>query len=67
LCTDVANENDLVEEVDGLAFVIDRETFRIAGEVTISYVDNEGGTGYVINSDRPVSEWQGFSVTDIQF
>jgi Fe-S cluster assembly iron-binding protein IscA len=56
-----------VEEVDGLAFVIDRETFRIAGEVTISYVNNEGGTGYVITSDKPVSEWQGFSVTDIQF
>ncbi len=67
LCVDALNENDLSEETDGLVFIIDRETFQLTGEITISYVSREGGDGYVITSNKPVSEWEGFSMTDIKF
>ncbi len=67
LCADAVNEDDLSEELDGLTFVVDRETFRLTGEITISYVSKEGGDGYVITSNKPVSEWEGFSMTDIKF
>jgi len=67
LCTDAVNDDDLTEEFDGLTFIVDRETFRLTGEITISYVSREGGDGYVITSDKAVSEWEGFSMTDIIF
>jgi Fe-S cluster assembly iron-binding protein IscA len=67
LCADTVYGNDISEEVDGLTFIIDGDIYRITGEITISYVSKEGGTGYVITSNKPVSEWEGFSVTDIKF
>jgi Fe-S cluster assembly iron-binding protein IscA len=67
LCVDTVHENDLSEEFDGLTFIIDREIYRLTGDISISYVNKEGGRGYVITSNNPVSEWEGFSVTDIKF
>jgi len=67
LCADTASENDLSEQLDGLTFIIDRETYQLTGDITISYVSQEGGQGYVITSNKPVSEWEGFAVTDIKF
>ena len=67
LCVDIVRENDLSEELDNLTFIIDREIYQLTGDVTISYVNKEGGKGYVITLDNPVSEWEGFAVTDIKF
>jgi len=58
--------SDLIQEVEGLTFIISPETREVVGEVTISYVDEIGRQGFVITSSKPVSEWEGFGVTTIR-
>ena len=66
LSVDAAHESDLVEEVDGLTFVISPETHQLVGEVRISYADEAGRKGFVLTSSRPVSEWDGFATCSIR-
>jgi len=66
LSVDTAHESDLVEEVDGLTFVISPETHQLVGEVRISYTDEAGRKGFVLTSSRPVSEWDGFATCSIR-
>ena len=66
LRTDTILEADLTLELDGLTFVINPETYQLLGEVTISYVDDKGKKGFVLTSSKPVSEWDGFGVSDIK-
>jgi len=66
LIVDTAHESDLVEEVDGLTFVISPETHELAGEVTISYADEAGRRGFVLTSSNPVGEWDGFATGGIR-
>jgi Fe-S cluster assembly iron-binding protein IscA len=63
---DTALETDLTVELDGLTFVINPEIHQVVGEVTISYVDEIGRKGFILTSSKPVSEWDGFSVSDIK-
>jgi len=63
---DTALETDLAMELDDLTFVINREIYQVVGEVTISYVDEMGRKGFILTSSKPVSEWDGFSVSDIK-
>jgi len=63
---DTALETDLAVELDDLTFVINREIHQVVGEVTISYVDEVGRKGFILTSSKPVSEWDGFSVSDIR-
>ncbi len=60
LIVDAARESDLVEEVDGLTFVISPETRELAGEVRISCADEGEGNAFVVTSSKPISEWDGF-------
>jgi Fe-S cluster assembly iron-binding protein IscA len=66
LSVDTAHESDLVEEVDGLTFVITPETHQLAGEVRISYADEPGRKGFVLTSSKPISEWDGFATCSIR-
>jgi Fe-S cluster assembly iron-binding protein IscA len=61
LSVDVVNETDLVQELEGLTFVISPETYQLVGEVTIAYADKAGEMGFIITSSKPVSEWEGFA------
>ena len=61
LTVDAVRESDLVEELDGLTFVISPETHELVGEVRISYTDEEGRRGFVLTSSKPISEWEGFA------
>ena len=61
LIVDTIRESDLVEEVDGLTFVISPETHELVGEVRISCTDEEGRKGFVLTSSKPLSEWDGFA------
>jgi Fe-S cluster assembly iron-binding protein IscA len=65
LRVDDIREADLIQEADGLTFVMSQETSRLAGEVTISRVDDAGREGFVVTSSNPVSEWAGFGVCQI--
>ena len=66
LCMDTILESDLIQEFDGLKFVIDPETYQLVGEVTISCVDDLGRKGFVLTSSKPLSEWSGFGVSTIK-
>jgi Fe-S cluster assembly iron-binding protein IscA len=65
LRVDAVRENDLVQEAEGLTLVMSPETSRLAGEVTISHVDDGGRKGFIITSSNSVSEWAGFGVCQI--
>jgi Fe-S cluster assembly iron-binding protein IscA len=66
LIVDTVRESDLVEEVDGLTFVISPETHQLVGEVRISYVDEAARKGFVLTSSKPISEWDGFAAGSIK-
>jgi Fe-S cluster assembly iron-binding protein IscA len=55
-------ESDLTQEVDGLTFVISSEVHQLVGNVTISYIDEIGRKGFILTSDKPLSEWDGLGV-----
>jgi len=59
-------ESDLVEEVDGLTFVISPETHELAGEVYIAYKDDAGRDVFVVTSSKPVGEWDGLITCSIR-
>ncbi len=66
LSVDQRHEPDLVEEVDGLQFIMSPETYQLVGEVTISSVEDKGAKGFKLTSSKPVSEWDGFGVCFIE-
>lgn len=66
LSVDRVLDNDLTVETEGLTFAISPETFALAGEVTVSYIDEAGKKGFVLRSSKPVSEWDGFGVCGIR-
>ena len=66
LCVDNILETDLTVELEGLTFVINPDTYQLVGEVTISYVDERGRKGFLLKSGKPISEWDGFGVSDIK-
>jgi Fe-S cluster assembly iron-binding protein IscA len=66
LSVDQMRASDLIEEVDGLQFVMSPETYQLVGEVTISFVDEKEKRGFVLRSSKPVSEWDGFGVCSIR-
>jgi len=57
---------DLIQELDGLTFVIKPETYNLVGKVTISYVDEMGRKGFVLTSSKPLGEWDGFGCSEIE-
>jgi Fe-S cluster assembly iron-binding protein IscA len=66
LIVDRVRESDLVEELDGLTFVISPETHQLVGEVRISCVDDAARKGFVLTSSKPISEWDGFATSSIR-
>jgi len=65
LRVDIVRETDLIQETKGLVFVISPEIYRLAGEITIGYVDESHRKGFVLTSSNPLTEWDGFSVSSI--
>jgi Fe-S cluster assembly iron-binding protein IscA len=66
LSVDQLRAADLIEEVDGLQFIMSPETYQLVGEVTISFVDEREKRGFVLVSSKPVSEWAGFGTCTIR-
>jgi Fe-S cluster assembly iron-binding protein IscA len=65
ISVDKIRESDLIQEVDGLTFVISPEVHQLVGDITISYIDEIGRKGFILTSDKPMSEWDGFGVCAI--
>ena len=59
------NESDLIQEVDGLMFVIGPEIDQLVGDITISYRDEVGKKGFILTSDKPLSEWDDLGICSI--
>jgi Fe-S cluster assembly iron-binding protein IscA len=59
-------ESDLIQEVEGLTFIMSPEIYKLVGEVTISYADEIGRKGFLLTSEKPISEWDGFGVSIIR-
>jgi len=66
LTVDDALQNDLIQEVQGITFVISPEVFEMTGKITINHVSRQHRTGFVLTSENPVSEWSGFGVCSIK-
>jgi Fe-S cluster assembly iron-binding protein IscA len=66
LLVDEARESDLVEETDGLTFVVSPETAELAGEVRIALGVDSQRTTFLLTSKKPLSEWDGFTSCEIK-
>ncbi len=66
LSVDDISASDLYVEMEGLTFIVDPDVYNLAGEITINYLEEEGRKGFLLTSERPVSEWEGFGVSNIQ-
>jgi len=62
---DSAREPDLVEIVEEITFVVDREIHDLVGQITISRCDEPNRAGFIITSSIPLNEWAGFGTCDI--
>lgn len=62
-----AAPDDLIQEIEGVRFAISRQTFDLVGQVTIAVSLEGDRTGFVLTSQKPLSEWQGFGVCAILF
>lgn len=59
-------EDDLVEEIEGITFLINTDIYKLSGDISINYIEAQGKKGFAITSERPISEWTGFGVCDIK-
>lgn len=66
LIVDTPRESDLLEKKEGLTFLMSPEVHDTAGEITIAYVDKGPQKGFSILSSKPMSEWQGFGLCQIE-
>ncbi len=66
IAAEAAEVHDLIEEADGLAIAMSRETHQLVGDVSISYVDDFDRKGFVLLSDRSLNEWAGFAPGNIR-
>jgi len=66
LTADDASADDIAENVQGIMFVIHPDVITLTGDVTIAYQSDKFDSGFVLTSERPVSEWSGFGVCTIK-
>ncbi len=63
---DRAEDADLTQVVEGVIFVVSPGVHHLCGEIAVSYVEGEDRQGFLITSERPVSEWEGFAAGPIR-
>jgi Fe-S cluster assembly iron-binding protein IscA len=63
---DDIRKDDLTEEIEGLTFVTSPEIHQLAGDITITYVDEKSRQGFILKSSKSISEWDGFGFCTIK-
>jgi Fe-S cluster assembly iron-binding protein IscA len=63
---DQAREDDHVLNVGALTLVMDPKTAETAGEVTVDWVDRGWERGFVLTSQKPLSEWEGLTLCAVE-
>jgi len=66
LVLDKPGEADLVQIVDDLTFVMSPEVYALVGDVAVSRADEFEGRGFILTSEKPLSEWQGFAACELR-
>jgi Fe-S cluster assembly iron-binding protein IscA len=61
LRVDSARDEDLVQEIADVTFIVSPDVFETAGDINVGYCDETGRRGFILSSARAVSEWQGFA------
>jgi len=59
LRTDEITESDLVQEVEGLTFMINREVYELTGDISIACTDDTHDVSFIIIASKPLGEWEG--------
>ena len=65
LMADDSRPDDIIQDVQGTTFLISPDVSELAGDITIEYASEKHRTGFVLTSERPISEWAGFGVCTI--
>jgi Fe-S cluster assembly iron-binding protein IscA len=66
LVLDKPGKADLVQTADELTIVMSPDVYALVGEVAVSYTDDVERGGFIITSEKPLSEWQGFAACEIR-
>lgn len=66
LMTDDTRPDDIVQDIQGITFLISPDVSELTGNIAIDYVSGKHQTGFVLTSERPISEWDGFGVCTIR-
>jgi len=66
LRVDHVQAHDIHISIEGLTFVMRPEVHELTGAVTISHVNEKDRRGFRVSSAKPVSEWGGLGVCQIQ-
>lgn len=59
-------EAELTEEIDGLVLIVSRKTVDVVGHISIACADDSEEDGFVVTSERPLSEWAGFGTCSLR-
>ncbi len=57
LRVDKPDDDDIDVKIEGLTFVVSRKTYDLVGQIRIAQRNN---AEFVLTSEKPVSEWDGF-------
>jgi Fe-S cluster assembly iron-binding protein IscA len=66
LVSNAAEELDLIESVEDLTIRMSPDTYKLVGNVSISYVDDAPKKGFILTSSKPLNEWEGFAACNIK-
>lgn len=66
LRADERHEDDWMEDVQGVLFVIGKDLEKMTGDITIAASADPQETGFVVTAENPISEWDGFGVCKIE-
>ena len=65
LLIDKPEPGDQEVVIDGINLLVDRHTAATCGRIDIDYAEKTWAQGFIITSEKPLSEWQGISACKI--
>ncbi len=66
MTADTVGESDLIEEIEGLTILMRPALYALVGEVSIFCVDDSRRNEFILVSERPLNEWEGFGASPIR-
>ncbi len=66
MTADTAEESDLIEEIAGLTIFMRPALYALVGEVSVRCVDDSRTNEFILVSEKPLNEWEGFAGSQIR-